>query len=152
MSVSDSPPSTNHKQAVQLRLLNELSTKLQSLIDSEAFYQEIVNIIQSKFNYYCMHVFSVNPSGDSVTLQAQAGAYRDHLRTGQSLPLARSIIGVVYRSRKAYLSNDVATDPNYTNLQLPIDTKSELSVPILKDGEVVALLNVESDQRDAFDE
>jgi hypothetical protein len=105
MSNLDPIASTSHKQAVQLRLLNELSTKLQSLIDSAAFYPEIINIIQSKFNYYCLHVFSVNPTGQSVTLQAQAGAYRDHLIIGQTIPLSRGIIGVVYRSRKSYLCN-----------------------------------------------
>src|SRR3954462_11959695 len=101
------------KQAIQLRLLNELSTKLQSLIDSDHFYQEVVNIVQSKFTYYGIHIFAVNPDG-SYTLQAQAGAYRNHLKQGQTIGAGRGIGAAVIRSKKHYLSNDVTSDTNYT--------------------------------------
>ncbi|MCM2323532.1 MAG: sigma-54-dependent Fis family transcriptional regulator [Oligoflexia bacterium] len=138
------------KQAVQLRLLNDLSTKLQSLLDSEDFYQEVVNIIQSRFNYYCINIWTVE--GESCTLQAQAGAYRSHLKIGHTLSIKQGITGAVIRGRKAYLSNDVTKDPHYTDLSLPVSTQSELCVPIIKDNEVLATLNVESDQGAAFDD
>lgn len=131
-------------------MLNELSTRLQSLLESEAFYQQIVNIIQNYFNYYSSHIWSVEE--DSYTLRAQAGAYRNHLKIGHTLPSSQGIIGAVVRSKQSYLANDVSTDPNFIDLSLPVDTQSELSVPILKDGEVVAVLNVESEIKNAFDE
>ena len=140
-----------HKQAVQLRMLNELSTKLQSLLEAENFYQEVINIIQIRFNYYCTHIWSVG-SDHSYTLRAQAGAYRNHLKIGHALPASEGIIGAVIRTKQSYLSNDVSGDSHYTNLSLPVETQSELCVPVIKDGEVVAILNVESDQKDAFDE
>src|SRR5205823_5289890 len=58
----------------------------------------------------------------------------------------------VIRTKKSYLCNDVSADEHYTDLSLPIDTQSELTVPVIKDNEVVAVLNVESDHKDAFDE
>jgi two-component system response regulator HydG len=140
-----------HKQATQLRLLNEISTKLQSLLDSENFYQEIVNIIQSRFNYYCIHIWSVG-TDLSHTLRAQAGAYRNHLKIGYTLSSQEGIIGAVIRSKQSYLSNDVSNDAHYTNLCLPVESQSQLCVPIIKEGEVVAILNIESDRKQAFDE
>ncbi len=139
------------KQAIQLRLLNELSTRLQSLLESENFYQEVVNIIQSRFNYYCINIWSVG-SDQSATLQAQAGAYRNHLRIGHNLSREQGINGVVIRSKQSYLSNDLTNDPNFTNLSTPVVSESELCVPIIKDAEVVATLNIESDRKNAFDE
>jgi transcriptional regulator with GAF, ATPase, and Fis domain len=139
------------KQAIQLRLLNELSTKLQSLLDSDHFYQEVVNIVQSHFSYYGIHIFSVEGT-ESYALQAQAGAYRNVLKLGQRIPISRGIVGAVIRTKKPYLSNDVSSDPNYTNLDIPIETKSEICVPVIKDGEVLAVLNVESDSKNAFDD
>jgi two-component system response regulator HydG len=132
-------------------LLNELSTRLQSLLDSEDFYQEIVNIIQSRFNYYGIHIWSVG-TDQSATLRAQAGAYRNHLKIGHTIRSGQGITAQVIRTRKAYLCNDLSKDPNYTNLSLPVHSRSELCVPILKDGAAVAVLNVESDHADAFDE
>ncbi len=139
------------KQAIQLRLLNELSTHLQSLLESDHFYQEIVNIIKSYFNYYCIHIWSVS-SDHSATLEAQAGAYRNHLKIGYTLAPYQGINSVVIKRKKSYLSNDLSGDPNYTNLSFPVISKSELCVPIIKDHKVVATLNIESDHKNAFDE
>jgi transcriptional regulator with GAF, ATPase, and Fis domain len=139
------------KRALQLRLLNELSTKLQSLLESENFYQEIVNIIQGRFNYYGIQFWDVG-TDSTFALRGQAGAYRNHLKIGHVLRSDQGIIGEVIRSGRSYLSNDVTSDSHYTNLSLPIDTQSELSVPVVRDGKVVATLNVESDRKDSFDE
>jgi hypothetical protein len=38
------------KQAAQLRLLNELSTRLQSLLQSDHFYDEVLALIQKQFH------------------------------------------------------------------------------------------------------
>lgn len=143
------------KQAVQLRMLNELSNKLQSLIDSENIYQEVVNVVQSKFSYYSIHIWSVTTESgtQATTLRAQAGAYNDLLKLGHQLKdTDGGIIGQVVLSRKRYLANDVATDPNFTNFSLPVNTRSEVCIPVIRDGDLVAVLNVESDQVNAFDE
>jgi two-component system response regulator HydG len=125
--------------------------KLQSLLEAEDFYQEIVNVIQDRFNYYCCHIWSVG-NDQSYTLRAQAGAYRNHLKLGHTVRSAEGISGQVIRTKKSYLCNDVSADKHYTNLSLPVQTKSELTVPVIKDNEVVALLNLESDRTDTFDE
>ncbi len=143
--------SSLQKQALQLRLLNELSTKLQSLLQSENIFQEIINIIQSRFSYYCIHIWSVG-ADQSYLLEAQAGAYRNHIRIGHVVPSSEGIIGVVTQTQRSYLSNDLSNDKHYTNLSFPVESQSQLSVPIMKEGEVVAVLNIESDQKNAFDE
>lgn len=148
---TQSESNTKEKSSIQLRFLNQLSIKLQSLLEVEDFYQEIVNTIQSRFNYYCCHIWSVSED-HSYTLRAQAGAYRNHLKIGHTIPGSEGISGEVIRSGKSYLCNDLSADTHYTNLSLPVYSKSELTVPVVKDGEVVAVLNIESDQKDAFDE
>jgi len=149
---SESLPQQNSqkKRAVQLRLLNELSTKLQSLLESEFFFQEIVNLIQGRFNYYSINIWTADDQG--FALIAQAGAYHHHLKIGHRIPLDQGITGVVFRNRHSYLSNDLSIDPNYSNLSLPIASMSELCIPVLDEGKVVATLNVESDKKGDFDE
>jgi transcriptional regulator with PAS, ATPase and Fis domain len=149
---SEKEKSIPQKQAAQLRLLNELSAKLQSAMYSDEFYQQIVDMVQNRFNYYCIHIWSLL-HGSNYKLRAQAGAYRDHLKIGYTIPISEGICGIVARTRKTYLSNDVSTEPQYTNLSLPIDTQSELSIPVITEtGEVIAIINVESDRKGAFDE
>ncbi len=156
--MTDSTPlnsSSPQKREQKLRFLNELSTKLQSSLEAEDFYQEIINAIQSRFNYYCAHIWQVMDD-NTTQLRAQAGAYRSHLKIGHTLSADQGITGEVVRTRKSYLSNDVRQDAHYTNLSLPVETLSQLCVPIVHhDGHgyrVVAALNIESDKQDAFDD
>ncbi|MBY0470914.1 sigma-54-dependent Fis family transcriptional regulator [bacterium] len=143
------------KQATQLRLLNELSTKMQSLLNADAsenFYQEIVNIIQSHFDFYVIHICEVNQNHAAV-LMAQVGAYRNKIQVGHvMIAEGEGIHAIVISTKKSYLSNDVRLDSHYSDLSIPVETRSELCVPILKNGNVIATLNVESVETDAFDE
>jgi len=149
-----------NKQTAQLRLLNQLSTRLQSLLGSDSFFQEVVNIIQGHFNYYCIHIWSVNNDvneGLSVRLEAQAGpGYREHIRIGHkvliSLKGSKGITKEVLYSKKSYLCNDVSKDPNFSNLSMPVKTQSQISLPIMKDRAVVAILTIESDIKNDFEE
>jgi transcriptional regulator with GAF, ATPase, and Fis domain len=144
----------SHKQTTQLRLLNELSTNLQSLLESENFYQEVVNIIQSKLSYYCIQIWSVDANNDeNFKLEAQAGsAYEKTIKLGHVLPMSKGIVRAVIQSRKSYLAPNVKLDPHYTDLSVPVQTQSEFAVPIMKDNSVVSVLNIESDELNAFDE
>jgi signal transduction histidine kinase len=59
----------------------------------------------------------------------------------------RSVIAQVALSGSRYLSQDVDDDPR--GLGHP-DTRSELAIPLVAEGEVVGVLNVESTRADAF--
>jgi len=142
------------KHAVQLRMLNQVSTKLQSQVSSDDFYQDVLNIVHSYFQYYAIQFWKVESSSLRAQLVAQSGAYVTHLKLGDYLNFSETggITKKVILTKESYLSNDVSVDPNFTNLSLPVTTKAELCVPIIKNGEVVATINVEEDRKDAFDE
>ncbi len=142
----------DQKQRLHLRLLNELSTNLQSLLESDDFYQDIVNLIKSKLNYYSIQVWTVT-SGEAVALRAQSGAYGNFIRVGHQITSPGvGITGEVIRTKRSYISNDVSSDPNFTNLSFPVKSKSQLCSPIVKDDQVIATLNIESDELGAFNE
>lgn len=144
--------------APKLQMLREFSSKLQGLIQSENFFQDAVDIIQRHFQYHAIQIWLVNGQGAEQaeprpTMAAQAGAYLPHLKIGHALSARDGgIITHVVRTRELYLCNDVAGDPNFTSLSLPVGSKSEICVPILRDGQVIGTLNVESNQTQAFDE
>lgn len=141
----------NARHVAQLQLLNQVSTRLHALIDSEHFYQDLVDLIYRKFHFYSIHIWTFTPEEQAITLRAQEGAYQGHLPMGFTLPLENAgITGQVVRTRQAYLCSDVSRDPAFTNLSLPVASQSELCVPILSDHEVLGTLNVESDTPHAF--
>lgn len=142
------------KNEAHLRLLNELSAKVQGTLDSENFFQEVLNIIHSTFQFYAIQfwVFE-NAKKNQMVLRAQAGAYHPHLQLGHILELnAQSITSNVASTRKSYLCNDVSKDPHFANLSLPVNSLSQLCIPILKDDEIIGTLNVEEDKLNAFEQ
>lgn len=64
------------------------------------------------------------------------------------LPLDRGLNGRAYRTRQTVYLPDVQADPDYFAL-IP-ETRSELVVPILRSGQVLANLDLQSPQADAF--
>ena len=138
------------KHREQLHLLNELSHKLQNLLTAENLYKETLKIIQSRFHYYYISLWTTAADG-TATLQAHEGAYANFLNPGFQLK-GEGMIGHVIATKQPYLSNDVSKDRNFTSLKLPIETKSALAVPIVDANKgIVGALNVEAAQADAFD-
>jgi signal transduction histidine kinase len=64
------------------------------------------------------------------------------------LPLGRGITGWVALHGTAARVGDVRKDPRY--IMIRADVRSELAVPLLADGAVRGVLNVDSEQTDAF--
>ncbi len=144
-------PSLTDKHRTQLLMLNELSHRLQSLLTAENLYKDTLKIIQSRFKYYYISLWTTARDGTN-TLQAHEGAYANFLSPGFQLK-GEGVIGYVVKTKKAHLSNDVSKDPNFTSLKLPIETKSALCVPIIDaDQSMIGVLNVEAAEANAFDE
>ena len=70
---------------------------------------------------------------------------------GHRMAFGTGIIGWVAERGEHILANDVRREPRFMPSALSA-TLSELAVPVRLTGEVVAVLNVESDRLDAFDE
>ena len=83
----------------------------------------------------------------SLHIRASAGRPLDHIEH-LVLRLGEGITGWVAQHGEPALANDVRADPRY--VEGWSDTRSELSVPLLAEGRVIGVLNVESPQAGAF--
>jgi two-component system response regulator HydG len=139
------------KDRAQLQMLNELSHMLQGLLNAENLYKETLKIIQSRFNYYYISLWTSNEE-NVATLQAHEGAYTSFLSPGFQLR-NEGIIGHVIQTKQGFISNDISQDKNFTSLKFPVKTKSALCVPIVNSKKALTgVLNVEAAQANAFDE
>ena len=64
------------------------------------------------------------------------------------IPLGRGICGAAAAEKATIIVDDVNSDPRY--LACSIETKSEIVVPIMLDGEVLGELDIDSDRPAAF--
>ncbi len=83
---------------------------------------------------------------DILVLHNQMGLPTPH----EKIPIDQGICGLAVRQRKTVVVPDVGKDPHF--LACSFKTRSEIVVPIFKNGEVVGEIDVDSDFLDAFDE
>lgn len=82
--------------------------------------------------------------GNELCLGPFVGKPSPHTR----IPLGRGICGAAATEKATIIVDDVNADPRY--LACSIDTRSEIVVPIMLDGEVLGELDVDSDKTAAF--
>ena len=83
--------------------------------------------------------------GNELVLGPFVGKPSPHTR----IPLNRGICGAAASQQQTIIVDDVNSDPRY--LACSLETKSEIVVPIMKDGQVFGEIDIDSDQPAAFD-
>src|SRR5437868_5699917 len=82
--------------------------------------------------------------GNELVLGPYVGKPSPHTR----IPLGRGICGAAAAEKATIVVDDVNTDPRY--LACSIETKSEIVVPIMQNGEVFGEIDIDSDRAGAF--
>ncbi len=140
-------------RAEQFRVIAEVGRRLTLILDVDELLWQLVRTIQQAFGYY--HVGIGMIEGDEVVYRFGAGELWDHpkfqfkpsrLRVG-----VEGISGWVAANGEPLLVPDVLQDPRYVWMQ-GSTTRSELAVPILVKGQVIGVMDAQSDRLNAFDE
>ena len=82
--------------------------------------------------------------GNELCLGPFVGKPSPHTR----IPLGRGICGAAAAEKATIIVDDVNADPRY--LACSIETRSEIVVPIMHDGDVLGELDIDSDRAAAF--
>jgi putative methionine-R-sulfoxide reductase with GAF domain len=82
--------------------------------------------------------------GNELVLGPFRGKPSPHVR----IPLGRGICGAAAAEKATIVVDDVNADPRY--LACSVETKSEIVVPIMRDGDVLGELDLDSDAPAAF--
>ena len=111
-----------------------------------ALYEGVCRILNETVpTYNWVGIYLVE--GDDLVLAAWQGpAATEHVR----IPLGQGICGAAASSRETIVVDDVNADPRY--LACFPSTRSEIVVPIHRDGRVVGEIDIDSDRPAAFDE
>jgi phosphoserine phosphatase RsbU/P len=142
------------RRADQLTLIAEVSKSVSSSLELRTLMENVATLIHGRFGYPYIHLFTVHQNRRLIEYQAGSGA-RSHELAGYTLPLddMQGIIAWVAREGETVLANDVKKDERYRPSPLPPeDTNSELCVPLLYGNEIVGVLDIQSDQYNAFTE
>jgi HD-GYP domain-containing protein (c-di-GMP phosphodiesterase class II) len=137
----------------QLRLAARLTARLAATNEVEEMVTLVVDELQGTFAFYLAAIQRLDADG-MLRLVAGRGALADvmteFLLVEQSLH--DGINGRVARSGTSALVADTRADADYIVRDPETDPRSELSVPIVVDGAIWGVLNLEAPEPEAFSE
>lgn len=139
-----------------LAAVSDVGRRLTSILDLDQLLEQVVELIRARFGYYHVQIFAIERGSKHAVFVASSGhglnqKWRQEERT--MLIGREGIIGWVAEHAEPLLANDVSTEPRYVpdDPRLLPDTRAELAVPMIVEGEIVGVLDVQSDELDAFD-
>ena len=136
------------KRARQLETIGQVSRQVTAILDLEELFDRVVSLIRDNFGYYYVAIFAVDAEREEVTFQASASAGQQEVSF--QVEWGEGLIGLVADQAQPVLVNDVEHDTRYRCVVALEETQAELAVPLLLEDEVVGVLDVQSDQVDAF--
>jgi len=109
----------------------------------ESAMQQAVRLLKDAVPYYTWVGIYVVEANELV-LGPFIGKPSPHTR----IPLGRGICGAAVTEKATIVVDDVNADPRY--LACSIETRSEIVVPIMRDGQALGEIDIDSDQPAAF--
>lgn len=137
------------RKVSQLTTINKIGRVVTSILDLDELMNEFVKSIAQGFGYQHVIIMMVDKERGDLFLKAVYGRQMDLIPKEMRQKLKEGIIGHAAYFGETLVSGDVDADPRYIRKYL-IGTKSELAVPVTFRGEILGVLDVQSDVRDAF--
>jgi GAF domain-containing protein len=122
-------------------------------LDLSKLLERAVSLISERFGYYHASIFLMDSTREWAVLQAASSeGGRRMLERLHRLRRGVGIVGHVVAEGKSRVASDVGEDAAYfDNPDLP-QTHSEMALPLQVRGETIGALDVQSTERDAFDD
>ena len=104
----------------------------------------VLNFLYENFDHYNWIGIYIVKGNDLILGPWRGKQATEHTK----IPIGKGICGSAAASGKTEIIDDVNTDKRY--LSCFVSTKSEIVVPIKKDGKVLGEIDIDSDKKNAF--
>lgn len=122
--------------------------------DLDRLLDGAAQLLCDTFGYHHVQVFLVDEEQGYAVLQHSTGAVgRQLLASGHRLPVGSlNIIGQVTATGRPVIARDTDRDPLHQRNELLPGIRSEMALPLTVGGRLIGALDLQSMERDAFDE
>jgi sigma-B regulation protein RsbU (phosphoserine phosphatase) len=132
----------------ELLKLQKAAQKISSILDLDQLIDKIVNDIACSFGCAEINVFLHEPEQCEMVLAGVHGCSLHH--KGHRLKVGKEgLVGYVAATGQMRYAPDVSVDPYY--IACEADTRSEVAIPLVVEGELVGVFTASHHDQDAFD-
>jgi two-component sensor histidine kinase/putative methionine-R-sulfoxide reductase with GAF domain len=139
------------RREAQAALTYEVGRHISGELEWDELFSTVVTTVYDTFQYHSVVLMMLDEKAECLTLQSAAGNYADSIPQDVQLAIGEGMMGRVAMTGEILISGDVSQSPHYAR-RTEQTIKSELAVPIKSGQKVIAVLGLQSDEFDAFDE
>ncbi|HET6451124.1 MAG TPA: GAF domain-containing protein, partial [Spirochaetia bacterium] len=139
------------ERAHRQELIAEIGRRTTTLLPLDELLNQAAALVRQSFDYLTVAVFLVE-GADLVLKASTHPAARAHIGTFRLAVGREGLCGWVASEGRPLVVGDVRRDSRYVGLLDSTQTRSELSVPIMRSGRVIGVLDAQSRSRGAFGE
>lgn len=139
----------------RLEVVAKLSERLAAILKLEELLQELVNQLKNEFGYYHAQVYLLDEGRQNLIMTAGVGEAGAQMKANNHhIPLntPTSLVARAARDSEIVTIDNVREAPDWLPNALLPDTHSEMALPIILEGQVVGVLDVQSDKIGGLDE
>lgn len=139
------------RRAVQLQTIAQVMRRILAILDLDDLLDEVVHLVRERFGYTHAHIFTMDATGSELHFRASTDLDSSFwaARKGR-LSLGEGLVGWVAQHEEPVIVDDVRQDARWLPDQA--DVISEVAVPLRVGEEIVGVLDVQSEELNAFDQ
>jgi sigma-B regulation protein RsbU (phosphoserine phosphatase) len=137
----------------QLNLVREVSAQIANVLNVNELASRVTVLIQQTFHYYYVAIFTLQENSTSLRFRSSAMGPRKGKRKASvalEVEIGQGLIGQAAAEGERILVDDVKQDPHYRFIDSLPETRSEVALPLKMGDRVLGVLDVQSDQPNAF--
>lgn len=144
------------RRVEQLAVVSDVSRAITFILDIDELLQTIVNLIHERFDFPFVHLYTIDPVQKHISFKAGSGnrtlLYKD-ANVAFDIQSPMGILPWVVQHGQTKRVGDVRKEPLYIEVQISKTIEgSEMAVPLSFGGEIVGVLDLQSDEQNAFSE
>ncbi len=138
------------KTKKELAMLNLIADRLTKSLDVDKICENVTRSIRQHFPFFNVAVY-MEQAGE-LSLKKRSRGYGEDVRGERKIPLGLGVIGRVAKTGKMILVNDVKKSKLYRRYSRKSLSKSEVAIPLKITQKTIGVLNIESNELNAFDD
>ncbi len=140
------------RRSEQFQIAAAVAREAAEIRDLHTLLDTVVAMVAARFGFYHVGIFLIDDTREYAVLRAVSSeGGRAMLARGHRLRVGRQgIVGYVAGQGEPRIALDVGADEVWVNTKELSATRSEMALPVKYQGEVIGVLDVQSDQPGAF--
>lgn len=132
-----------------LETLAEIGREMSAILDPDELLTRLAQLIKRVIDYRIFGIALLDDDSQALELKVMI-KYGDDPRLNQPIKLGEGLVGYAALHKEVVLVPDVTKDPRYINA-VP-NVRSELVVPLIVKEKCIGVFDLESPERDAFNQ